>query len=580
MIPVQQSTSSSSLDSAALASTTPPSLRIFRGHSFSTLPSAQESITEERKKNLVISDRGQVRDAEKSYSVVSKREPAIFIQMPMSNFVGNCITIPVITFKSWYGKVISVLLAETKKTDFSNRAIQKTIDDTYRRCLEYSSIRERIAMASYLLGGSSDYAFLNDFIQDTRPLIFWEKYKKLEFESSSKFKLLYEVMGRQEAFTILIAASESNGNKIKNRFNSQIDVVAPLEKKKQAFFKCSIFFPDACDPGLLRYGFIPPFAQNYKEFAETFRSFLSNGPFPKKCIRFNNECLIVPDYNKLGLEESDREEHFIKWLISEFQRKMNIGLAPDPKTQIQAFGIVPNLDPKFVKNKLRPLIIKSLNKEFKKTGPREDLNGKLGSFFDKFQKETVDFSVQLLPFSKFLCTYLMNYPPFEAKNWEEVSDTLISWYGRLYQFKEKQSLIPSLALMQSMGYPSYAICGRFLNGIGKPRQFWAASNSYQLVLNRERIGFYDIRFRKDCFSTVHTKWFNVVYNNFVKAKILIHWKVSGMLNSIHHSFKLTSDGAHFSPECSDSEKLMILDQLSLAFLNINEAGSNGAAPKS
>lgn len=580
MTPVQPQRSSSSSSEATPDSSlssnslTPPTFRrLFnRGHSLSILPTVPELSEKEK---VAVSDRGCTRDAEKTFSVVTKRQPLIFIQVPMDKFVGNCINIPVVTFKIWDKKVLSAVLTSAVKTDFSDRKIQNVINDIFVNCLNYSSIIKRIAMASDLLSGSNEYVFLNDFTQPSSPLNFWDKYEKLRLQSRTKFNFLYELMGRQEAYTILRQAVESRGKKIKDRFRSQINILACFEKKKQSFFNCSILFPNASDPSLLRIASIPPFAQNYKEFVETFRSFLSNGPFPKRSIRFNNECLIIPDYTQLGLEDSEREEYFVKWLISEFQRKMNIGLAPDPKAQIQSFAMTPNLDPKFVKNKLRPLIIKCLKKEFKRDVSADDFGKKLDSFFGHFQKETADFSMQLRPFSDFLGTYLKNCFQFQKRNWEEVSEILISWYGRLYQLKDKHVSIPTLPLLQSIGYPSYAICGLFLNGIGQPKQLFSESSSYRLVLNRDEIGSYDIHIKKSCFDSTHVKWFNVVYNQSIKAKILIHWKVSGMLDSFHYSYSLSSHDAQFSADCNENERLIILDQLSLAFHNVKEAGFNG-----
>ena len=221
---------------------TPPRIRkIFnRGHSLSTLPPLVESPLEA----LPFTDRGVVRDAEKTYSIATKRKPTLFIEVPMDNFVGRCITIPVVTFKEWDKKVVEALLARAVKTDFSNVAIEAVVNDTFHQCLNYSSILERITFASELLNGSPKYGFLTDFIQDGRPVIFWDRYEKLKTKSPQEFNLLYEeVMGRQEAFTILRKAAELKEREAQTAFSlSNRRRGTFLEKKKQALFRSLYFF--------------------------------------------------------------------------------------------------------------------------------------------------------------------------------------------------------------------------------------------------------------------------------------------------------------------------------------------------
>ena len=279
--------------------------------------------------------------------------------------------------------------------------------------------------------------------------------------------------------------------------------------------------------------------------------------------------MIIPTYEK----DCDREHHFVKWLISEFQRKMNIVLAPEPLVQIQSFETTPKLTPK-VEKKLRRLIEKSLKKEFEGDISHVNFNKKLESFFASFQKETADFAHQLRPFSAFLSGFLMNCSDFKKKNWRDVSTTLISWYGRLYQLKEKHVSIPSLALLLSMGFPSYAICGQFLKQIGRSNSSCSNSNSYKLIMNRDQIGLFNIHFKDGCFETTHIRWYNVIRNENVKAKVLFHWEVSGKLGSFDYSYRLSSHDAQFPTECDENERLIILDQLPLAIENVSIGSQN------
>lgn len=559
--------SSSSSDLTITSSGDSPSPPMLRRHerrasSFSPLPTVRETEIEGKRK------RPPARDTKVIYDVAMKAKPESFVKISTENFVDHCIAIPVIPFKTWYKDTKAAFRSAARKTDFSQQALRKVVEDTFHCCLNHSSILSRIQMASTLLA----YRFLSDFNMSD-PLRFWKKYGNLETKSPKNCDILFRIMGKQEATVILTFATQKEGEVLKTHFREELESMASFGKRKQALFNCSIHFPNANDPLLLPIATVPPFAQSYKEIAESFRSFLAPGSSSHHCIRFNGKSLQMPNYEGLGIPHDDREEHFVEWLISELQEKMHLETAANPKRQVELLAMAPILGYK-QEMELRSHIGKCLKKEFKNFNFKDfsSESFKLNSFFDRLQKKASDFANELRSFSPFLANFLFHHSEFQTKDWDNLSVTLFLWHKRLFKLKEKRQRIPSLPYLQSMTMGSFGLCAAFLNKIGKTHDLKPIPNDYHLILNRESIGSYDIHFQNNNFDVSHIKWFDVVSDKIVKGKIKVSWSVSIKAGSQDPSFQFNIQDASITPQCSEEEGLIMMDQLLAAMKNIEQSG--------
>ncbi|MBS0604337.1 MAG: hypothetical protein JSS60_04775 [Verrucomicrobia bacterium] len=521
---------------------------------------------------------GKAKDAESKYQVLPDEVSVVTVRVPLDRFV-DCIDIPVVSYSRWKEKVNAALVRGVVKTDLSNERVTFFIDDVYNRCLKYSSILKRVQKACELLSGVSEYSFLSDFAGETSPVGFWKKFEKLKMESTSGSDLLYRVIGKEGAWIIVRKAAESDGATVKKRFQSHIDTILPLEKKRRTFQNLTIEYPTGFDIAQMNLVTVPVFAQNYKEFAESFRAFYSDGPFPQDSIRFNNECLTIPDIQGLQLDESQREFRFIGWLISQFEKKMELGPTPPAESQRQLFAMEQDPESKFLKKKLPGLLAKSLRKIFEDPGRTEDISAKIGLVLNEIPDEEIDFPAQMRPFTNYIGAHLINCEAFKQQNWKEVSQELIRIYSRLYLLEGKHSSIPSLSLLKAMCFGSYGLCALSLLDVGRKKARFEDESACHLALNHDVIGSYNIEYDNGQFKVVHRKSYHILREKTVRGELAIEWTVSGKLKSYEYAACLKAPEVHFSPDCSAEESKLILEQLFTDFFSICKAGGSNTSCK-
>ena len=115
-------------------------------------------------------------------SPLENRTFPLDVRIPLSTFV-DCIGIPVISCFKWKRVVNRELCAVVLHPGLLEDKIELVINETYDKLLSYSSMLTRIKKAEKLFSWVKDYHFLSNFSEESNPINFWEKYKKLKHES-------------------------------------------------------------------------------------------------------------------------------------------------------------------------------------------------------------------------------------------------------------------------------------------------------------------------------------------------------------------------------------------------------------
>ncbi len=405
-----------------------------------------------------------------------ERHPhVITVEIPISTFL-DFIPIPVISPKKWREGLSCTLEHEALQSDFSSDEKKNIIQGLYNRSLEYSSILQRIQKTIEAFGRVKRYEFLKQFSQETNPLRFSERYGKLCEKSRYQGDVLFHIAGAEQALHIIQSASDLQGEVLKRKLDMEFDRIAFVETKRKNLLNSSFVFEKKFDVENPQIIPIPIFLLDYKEFAETFRSYYSKGPFPADALVINGKNIPIPNYATLQIEEEKGEEFFQEWLIAILQQELNIKAALSEREQIALFASEASdvtFSPrsssgkekrKKKQAKLKKSIKAHLAQEFKT--PCGDLYFKMTEFLTKLSKEkqTLEFAQQMLPHSYYLSKYLRSHPAFAEKKWDEVADELYRIYCRTHQLQKKYQEIPLLALLKSLCYSVFGTAGCLLDG--------------------------------------------------------------------------------------------------------------------
>ena len=497
--------------------------------------------------------------------------PVRSIVVPLSTFIDALLgkEIPVIPCKKWDEIVNRSIACQVLDPKFSQEKIPLIINDIYNRALEYSSILKRIERARILLFGIKQHRYLSRFPINSSPIHFWENYTTLEKESPDKCQDLYEIIGKKEALNILKKTTKSDGAVMKDSIQSQIKLVlvSYVEEKKRRLLKSSFSFEEGFDMNLQIVP-TPIYLFHYQEFLESFRSHYSDGPFPEDCIRFNGHNLLVPDYNKLGVKDEDRQIYFLRWLISEMQMKLRISPEYNVEKQITLFETHLSTGSRENALKLHEAIRKCFKHEFKPPFLDKELPDKINAFFRKLQEHSDSdvrvFADQMAPHLDFIRKYLIEHKDFN-KDWETVSFDLVQLRYRFDFLSLKQKKIPLLSLLKAMSYSSSLTGQLFMSKTLCPNLCTKGASPYMLVLNRTHITNYDILCDSCNFEVTHIKMFNIVSGDKVKANVQIHWTPKGKFDSIKYSASTVFVEFDYLPDCPLEERKIISDQFDLEF---------------
>lgn len=321
--------------------------------------------------------------------------------------------------------------------------------------------------------------------------------------------------------------------------------------------KSSFIFQEGFDVENLVVVPIPIYLLSYADFEGSFRSFYSDGPFLDNSIRINDKNQIIPNYKEMGIKDEDREVYFLKWLISKMQDEMQVNAQLGVDNQIEAFSKEPIS--KLKADALSKYVSKCFSGDLSVELDEKEVLSKITPLFSSLQKEKSfkEFSDQMSHYSDYISNYLTHHKSFKEKNWMDVSFDLLKLYQRVYQLEMKYKSIPTLALLKSMCFSSYASGEMFLRKTLCPDLF-TTSNQYHLTLDRDFITSFDICGYKKSFDVKHIKSFKVVSGDKVKASISIHWTIKGSLGSRKYAAALELPRFDFDPDCAIEECQLIM----------------------
>lgn len=486
------------------------------------------------------------------------------ISVPFSTFI-KAIDVPVISYEKWNENLRRFIVCQVLDSEFSDDKLEQIEDYTYSVLLTLSSILKRIERAKTLLFGVHLPGYLKINRYSSNPMHFFKSYVNLKNESFFKSKEFYEIIGKEEALKILKAAAKPNDQAMRRVIQSEIDLVTCVEKKRNLLLKSSFYFSKDFDKENLHIVSIPIYLLEYREFEESFRWHITDGPFSEDCIRFNGVNLIIPNYRELGIREKDRIDYFLSWLVSEVQMIMAIKSSHTVEQQLKLFAQDGDDDSILVALKLKVAISGCLEEEFQTPYSHEQVPIKLENCLKKLRskKKSKDFADQMLLHIPFITKYLMAQESFKAADWNTVSSKLKSLWHRFYLLEKKQKIIPLLPLLKSMCYSTYSTGELFQRTTLCPKLSNLGASSYHLELEHGVMTRYDICEYFGNFQVTHIKMFNIVSDGKVKANVEVRWTPKGKLGSIEYSSSFELAKLDYLPDCSYEERKVISDQFHL-----------------
>lgn len=494
--------------------------------------------------------------------MVEIKEPALLV--PLSTFNALCLDKSNISYENWWKNLKIEFLEKVSDTDFSNGAIQLTINETYAQCLKGSNILERIQQAQERLKGL--YPFLGTFSNESNPLIFWKQFNSLSSKQSQKLNSILEDGDGMKILKNAIAEDV-----ICDALRFELASIAPVEKKKNTLINTVFVFESGFDFNMVSAVPIPIALFDLKDFTDDFRSCFTRDPI----IRFNGEALVIPSFKDQELSNEDYVDHFIEWLLCEIQTKIDASKKWDGQILRKAFALGPRME-EATATKLQKLITKALQKDVKS---QKTLAQKLTSCFQALQNEKDtfihDFSGQMLPWIPYLVDYLPTQDGYNSQNWQQVSKNIIGIYRRIYRLKEKHLMIPSLALFQAMSFCGFTTCIRLFQD-GLCPAYFKSQDRRSYEFNRDFTPEYDIYFdpNTSCFQVKHIKSFNLFErpqtvtngssNKTIDTVFTTNWTISGQLGvDCKYGAELNLPKMKFL--CPYEQREMIIDQFSYDF---------------
>ena len=487
--------------------------------------------------------------------------------LPLPEFLES-IKEPLPSYIEWQKKSWESLLIKTENSNFTNSEIQTITSKMYNELLNFSGIFERIKAAYKLLKDVEEHRFLKGFSKQSAPLKFWNKYKSLSKKAPEKCALLDHIIGEQ-GLKILRECSKGGGQVMQMKIQSQTKTIAVVEKRRLNFTNSSIKFDKKFDFDNLNIVPDPIFILSHKEFEDGFSPYYLDGPFAENAIRINGEAFVIPDYKSLNISKENRKSYFQEKLVSKIQEKLGLTSTISVQDQLKLFSGKEGFELKCNLQKLKMLIINAFTAEFSEQKISDAFAFKISECFLKLQgdKEGKDFAKHMLPFNAFVGRYLACRKGYAENDWDTVADLLIDLYQRLYLLQEKLDKIPLLPLLKGMSPPCYLPCKTFLKTTLCPNLFKGEGFPYQIVLNDEDPGVYDLIGQGKSFEVMHVKAFQVVSGGQNKVTGKMCWTIYGQLGSIEYSSTLQVGIFDFSPQCLPDERERIMGLFNLKCQN-------------
>lgn len=492
--------------------------------------------------------------------------------VPLSTFI-FCLGVPAPSYEKWQQDVKDDLIKQLTSASFGKK--DAIIIKIAENLLSYSSILERMKQALKLSkGDEGTYNCLKKFYKISNPTLFFNTYNKISSrESSDHFQLLHRIIGEKAGLLIIQEASDTNGETMRARLDLWASTFIAVEQKRNSLCNSYFKFEKGFDEESAHLGHIPISLSEFKDLE--FRALISDGPFSEDTIVINGKNIIIPNYKDLGVDTYDREEYFLKWLITMLEKHFGIEQS-GVSAQLALFAALP---PDHQQGGLRLAITKSIQAEFSTGQEADDVRVKVMSCFKKLREkeEARGFVEQMSYHAAWLSHYIANHKGLKEKDWEKIAWDLQMIYGCVYDLPKKHKGIPTLSVLQAMGFPAYASVNSLLKRVLCPNFFHNPFEPPLCLHQLRQEGITSYRLTRDTgprgivlFTVTHIKKWNILSMESAKseakkveATLVIDWMVKGQLGSLEYGAEMHIREFNFSPDCSINRRKEIADQFSL-----------------